>query len=89
MATSKKAAAENYSADDIKHLSPRDALRKKTAMYIGSTDAHGLFTCVREVADNILDEALAGYCTAGTIVAKSGTEFWMHDNGRGMPTGMR
>lgn len=88
MATSKKAAAENYSADDIKHLSPRDALRKKTAMYIGSTDAHGLFTCVREVADNILDEALAGYCTAGTIVAKSGTEFWMHDNGRGMPTGM-
>lgn len=90
MATNKtkEVAADNYSADDIKHLSPRDALRLKTAMYIGSTDEHGLFTCVREPADNVLDEALAGFCTRGEIVAKSKTEFWISDNGRGMPVGM-
>lgn len=89
MAT-KKAATEdvNYSADDIKHLSPRDAVQKKTSMYIGATDEHGLFTIVREVADNILDEALGGHCTTGIIVAKGDMEFWIADNGRGMPTGM-
>lgn len=76
-----------YDADSIKHLSSRDALRAKPTMYIGPIDASGIFTLVREVADNAKDENLAGHCSAMEIMVDDDGSFWVHDNGRGMPVG--
>jgi DNA gyrase subunit B len=57
-------------------------------MYIGATDDVGLFTLLREVLDNTVDEALAGHCTECHIHADpSNNEYWVYDNGRGMPVG--
>ena len=85
MATKKSA---EYDADSVKHLGSREAVQQKTAMYAGSTDEHGLFTCLRETTDNIIDEAINGYCTEGEVVVSKDLEYWVRDNGRGMPIGM-
>jgi DNA gyrase/topoisomerase IV subunit B len=85
MATKKSA---EYDADSVKHLGSREAVQQKTAMYAGSTDEHGLFTCLRETTDNIIDEAINGYCTEGEVVVFKDLEYWVRDNGRGMPIGM-
>lgn len=87
MATKKPASTE-YDADSVKHLGSREAVQQKTAMYAGSTDEHGLFTCLRETTDNIIDEAINGYCTEGEVVVFKDLEYWVRDNGRGMPIGM-
>src|SRR3989449_9509544 len=78
----------NYGAEHIKVLEGLEAVRKRPAMYVGSTGPDGLHHLVYEAVDNSVDEHMAGFGETIEVTIHIDGSVTVVDNGRGIPTGM-
>jgi len=78
-------AKNSYTAKDIQVLEGLEPVRKRPGMYIGSTDINGLHELVKEIIDNSVDEALAGFAKNVWIVIGKDEKVTVADDGRGIP----
>lgn len=81
-------STKQYDANSISILEGLDAVRKRPGMYIGSVSTKGLNHLIYEIADNSVDEHLAGYCTQITVTLNDDGSATIIDNGRGIPVGI-
>ncbi len=79
----------NYSEQNIEVLEGLQPVRVRPGMYIGSTDSVGLHHCLKEVIDNSVDEAVAGFANEIVITLQKDNSAIVSDNGRGIPVGIK
>ena len=81
----KKQTPQDYTAQQIQVLEGLEPVRKRPGMYIGSTDSIGLHESLREIIDNCVDEALAGFAKNVWIMFNNDGSATVVDDGRGIP----
>lgn len=86
--SSTKENSKKYTAENIIVLEGLEGVRKRPAMYIGSTGKRGFHHLAFEVIDNSIDENMQGICTKITVTLESDNSCRIHDNGRGIPVAL-